>query len=92
MSSYQPDHPATHATDDDPKGDTCYHSNISSHSWWQADLGSEKFIREIAISIKVSPRDCFSIELTTIVIDDTSIQLSYSWSHYYLNSCYSVTN
>ena len=53
VSSFQPDHPAIHAIDDDPKGDTCYHSNISSHSWWQADLGSEKFIREIIIQLEV---------------------------------------
>ena len=52
-SSEQPDHPAGHAVDDGPKVDTCYHSNMSSHSWWEADLGSEKFIREIVIQLKV---------------------------------------
>ena len=54
MSSEQPDHPASHAIDDDPKGETCYHSNMSPHSWWEADLGSENFIREIVIQFKVT--------------------------------------
>ena len=52
-SSEQPDHPAGHAVDDDPKGETCYHSNMSSHSWWKADIGSEKFLTEIVIHLKV---------------------------------------
>ena len=52
-SSEQPDHPAGHAVDDDPKGETCYHSNMSSHSWWEADIGSEKFLTEIVVHFKV---------------------------------------
>ena len=52
-SSEQPDHPAGHAVDDDPKGETCYHSNMSSHPWWEADIGSEKFLTEIVIHFKV---------------------------------------
>lgn len=51
--SEQLDHPASHAVDDDPKAKTCYHSSMSCHSWWEADLGSEKFIREIVIQLKV---------------------------------------
>ena len=52
-SSEQPDHPASHAVDDDPKANTCYYSSKSCHSWWEADLGSEKFIREIIVQLKV---------------------------------------
>ena len=54
VSSDQPDHPSGHAIDDDPEGVTCYHSNMSSHSWWEADLGSEKLIREIVIQFEVA--------------------------------------
>ena len=52
-SSEQPDHPAGHAVDDEPNGVTCYHSNMSPHSWWEADIGSEQFIREIIVQLKV---------------------------------------
>ena len=52
-SSDQPDHPASQAIDDDPEGVTCYHSELSSHSWWEADLGSEKFLTEIVVQLKV---------------------------------------
>ena len=52
-SSEDSDHPASHAIDDDPEGQTCYHSKLSSHSWWEADFGGEVFIREIFIQLKV---------------------------------------
>ena len=52
-SSEDSDHPASHAIDDDPEGQTCYHSKLSSHSWWEADFGTEVFIREIFIQLKV---------------------------------------
>jgi len=68
-SSYQQDHPASQAIDDDPKGETCYHSKPSSHSWWEADLGSEKFIRDIIVFYKV------------IVILPFTVYIKYQMSH-----------
>lgn len=53
-SELLPDHMAVHAIDDDPEGETCYYSNMSPQSWWEADLGSERFVREIDIQFKVA--------------------------------------
>ncbi|XP_065915908.1 alpha-1,6-mannosylglycoprotein 6-beta-N-acetylglucosaminyltransferase A-like isoform X3 [Dysidea avara] len=49
-SSHQQDHTPDKAIDD--KMETCYQSEEAKTSWWEVDLGSEQFIREINIKIK----------------------------------------
>jgi len=50
-SSHQQDHTPDKAIDD--KVETCYQSEEAKSSWWEVDLGSEQFIREIHIKTKV---------------------------------------
>jgi len=50
-SSHKQDHTPDKAIDD--KVETCYQSEEVKSSWWEVDLGSEQFIREIHIKTKV---------------------------------------
>ena len=62
-SSQQQDHTPDKAIDDTVK--TCYQSEEAKTSWWEVDLGSEQFIREINIKIKVSSNGCMNTHTHT---------------------------
>ena len=77
LASSQQDHTPDKAIDDTVE--TCYQSEEAKTSWWEVDLGSEQFIREINIKIKVSSSGCMNTHTQTFKMIVTQPQIVYHY-------------
>ena len=81
-SSHQQDHTPDKAIDD--KAETCYQSEEVKSSWWEVDLGSEQFIREIHIKTKVEK---WQASTHNIIYTILHTQHSHTLLHYTQHAC-----